>query len=280
MDGVILLNKPSGMTSFDAVRKLRRLYHEKKIGHTGTLDPEASGLMIILLGKYTKMLPYCAKDRKRYHATFSLGKASDTEDIWGTIIEEKEPGKHTEEELNEAVLKMTGTISQVPPMYSAIKKDGRKLYEYARRGIEVEREARTVEVSELTVRQTDENVFEMDACVSSGTYIRTLITDYAKQLGELAVMTSLVRTGIDHLRLEDACSFEDLENGSGLIDPLKVLDPMYEQVELVQEKKVHNGMKLSLSSHGPQIVFVDQGEPCAVYAQREDGLYHCVRGLW
>ncbi len=280
MDGVILLNKPSGMTSFDAVRKLRRMFNEKKIGHTGTLDPEASGLMIVLLGKYTKMLPYCAANRKTYHATFSLGKASDTEDAWGTFIDEKQPSSHTQEELDADAEKMSGHIMQVPPMYSAIKKDGRKLYEYARKGIEVEREPRPVEVSMLKVVQSGENEFTMDACVSSGTYIRTLIVDYAKQLGELAYMTSLVRTGIDHLSLADACTFEELETRGIFTDPLSVIDQAYERVALVNEKKVRNGMRIELQGHADQVVFVDEGQPCAVYVKEADGLYHCQRGLW
>lgn len=280
MDGVILLNKPAGITSFDAVRQLRRIFHEKKIGHTGTLDPEASGLMIILLGKYTKILPYCVSNHKRYHATFSLGKATDTEDIWGSVINEKEPSFHSEEELENACALMRGSISQIPPMYSAIKKDGRKLYEYARRGIEVEREARIVEISELEVRKTGENTFTMDACVSSGTYIRTLVVDYAAKLGELACMTSLVRNGIEHLSLDDACTFEDLENGKGFIDPLSVFDPSFKQMELVQEKKIRNGMKLQMNGTGDKILFVENNEPVAVYEKQDDGFYHCVRGLW
>lgn len=280
MDGVILLNKPSGMTSFDAIRRLRRIFHEKKAGHTGTLDPEASGLLIVLMGKYTKMLPYCASGNKVYHATFSFGKATDTEDVWGTVIQEKVPREHSQQELDEAARSMTGKIMQIPPMYSAIKKDGKKLYEYARKGIEIEREAREIEVSYLKVVRKDDNSFTMDACVSSGTYIRTLITDYAKKLDELACMTSLVRKGIDHLSLDEACSFEDLEEGKGLVSPLSVIDRKYAQVELIQEKKVRNGMKLNLEGQPDHILFVDHGEPCAVYEKQEDGLYHCQRGLW
>ena len=280
MDAVILLNKPAGITSFDAVRKCRRIFHEKKAGHTGTLDPEATGLMIILLGRYTKLLPYCAAQSKRYSATFIIGLSTDTEDIWGKLMEKRESREHTQQELDEAAMKMTGDLMQVPPMYSAIKKDGRKLYEYARKGIEVEREARPIEVYSLAVKQTGENEFTMDACVSSGTYIRTLITDYAEQLGELALMTSLVRTGIDRLKLEEACTFADLGEGRGLISPLYVLDPSYERVPLMEEKKVRNGMKLSLGGYGDKIVFVDHEEPCAVYEKQEDGLYHCQRGLW
>ena len=207
MDAVILLNKPAGMTSFDAVAKCRKIFHERKIGHTGTLDPEASGLMIILLGKYTKLLPYCVKNHKAYQATLKLGEMTDTEDIWGTVIETKTPSIHTSEEIEKAVQSLTGDILQVPPMYSALKKDGKKLYEYARQGIEIEREARPVHISSLKVEKIDETNYRMDAVVSSGTYIRTLISDFGKQLSELAIMSSLIRTKIEHLSLEDACNF-------------------------------------------------------------------------
>ena len=196
MDAVILLNKPAGMTSFDAVAKCRKIFHERKIGHTGTLDPEASGLMIILLGKYTKLLPYCVKNHKAYQATLKFGEMTDTEDVWGTVVETKTPTIHTEEEIAKAVQSLTGDILQVPPMYSALKKDGKKLYEYARQGIEIEREARPVHISSLKVEKIDELNYRMNAVVSSGTYIRTLIADFGKQLDELAIMASLVRTKI------------------------------------------------------------------------------------
>ena len=280
MDAVILLNKPSGMTSFDAVRRCRRILNEKKAGHTGTLDPEASGLMIILLGRYTKLLPYCVSGRKHYLATFSLGKKTDTEDIWGTVTAEKEFRQHTEDELESAAVQMRGHIMQVPPMYSAIKKNGTKLYELARKGIEIEREARPADIYSLEVRQTGENEFFMDAVVSSGTYIRTLITDYAALLNEYAAMTSLNRIGIEHLTLDQAVTFEDLENGRGFTDPLSVLDTAYQQVPLQYEKKVHNGMKLKLDGYSERIVFTAENEPFAVYEKRDDGLYHCLRGLW
>lgn len=280
MNGVVLLNKPSGMTSFDAVRKCGRILNERKAGHTGTLDPEAEGLMILLFGKYTKMLPFCVSDRKSYHAGFSFGIKTDTEDIWGTVTDCREPSVHSEQELQKAADRLTGKIMQVPPMYSAIKKDGRKLYEYARKGIEVEREPREVTIYSLKVAQTGENLYEMDACVSSGTYIRTLITDYAASLNELGVMTSLFRNGIGDLTADEACTFEDLENGRGLIDPLKVVDPSFELLEVTDEKKVSSGMKIRLNGHGSKIMFVKEGQPYAAYEKQEDRLYRCLRGLW
>ena len=280
MDAVILLNKPAGMTSFDAVAKCRKIFHERKIGHTGTLDPEASGLMIILLGKYTKLLPYCVKNHKAYQATLKLGEMTDTEDIWGTIINTKTPSIHTEAEIDNAVQSLTGDILQVPPMYSAIKKDGKKLYEYARQGIEIEREARPVHISTLEVEKIDETNYRMNAVVSSGTYIRTLITDFGKQLDELAIMSSLIRTKIEHLSLKDACTFEDLESGVSFLSPIQVIDPTYKIVETDRVVDIKNGKRIKLDIREPQVIFTSNGELLAAYALQEDGLYHCLRGLF
>ncbi len=280
MDAVILLNKPAGMTSFDAVAKCRKIFHERKIGHTGTLDPEASGLMIILLGKYTKLLPYCVKNHKAYQATLKLGEMTDTEDIWGTVINTKTPSIHTEAEIANAVQSLTGDILQVPPMYSALKKDGKKLYEYARQGIEIEREARPVHISSLEVEKIDETDYRMNAVVSSGTYIRTLIADFGKQLNELAIMSSLVRTKIEHLSLKDACKFEDLESGDSFLSPLLVIDPTYKIVETDQVVDIKNGKRIKLDIQDPQVIFTSKGELLAAYALQEDGLYHCLRGLF
>ena len=280
MDAVILLNKPAGMTSFDAVAKCRRIFHERKIGHTGTLDPEASGLMIILLGKYTKLLPYCVKNHKAYQATLKLGEMTDTEDIWGTIINTKTPSIHTEAEIDNAVQSLTGDILQVPPMYSALKKNGKKLYEYARQGIEIEREARPVHISTLEVEKIDETNYRMNAVVSSGTYIRTLITDFGKQLDELAIMSSLIRTKIEHLSLKDACTFEDLESGVSFLSPIQVIDPTYKIVETDRVVDIKNGKRIKLDIREPQVIFTSNGELLAAYALQEDGLYHCLRGLF
>ncbi len=280
MDAVILLNKPAGMTSFDAVAKCRRIFHERKIGHTGTLDPEASGLMIILLGKYTKLLPYCVKNHKAYQATLKLGEMTDTEDIWGTIINTKTPLIHTEAEIDNAVQSLTGDILQVPPMYSALKKDGKKLYEYARQGIEIEREARPVHISTLEVEKINETNYRMNAVVSSGTYIRTLITDFGKQLDELAIMSSLIRTKIEHLSLKDACTFEDLESGVSFLSPIQVIDPTYKIVETDRVVDIKNGKRIKLDIRDPQVIFTSNGELLAAYALQEDGLYHCLRGLF
>ena len=175
---------------------------------------------------------------------------------------------------------MTGDILQVPPMYSALKKDGKKLYEYARQGIEIEREARPVHISSLKVEKIDETNYRMDAVVSSGTYIRTLISDFGKQLNELAIMSSLIRTKIEHLSLDDACNFEDLESGKGFLSPLQVIDPSYKFVETDQVTNIKNGKRIKLDIIDPQIIFTSNGELLAAYTLQEDGLYHCLRGLF
>ena len=205
---------------------------------------------------------------------------TDTEDIWGTVIETKTPSIHTSEEIEKAVQSLTGDILQVPPMYSALKKDGKKLYEYARQGIEIEREARPVHISSLKVEKIDETNYRMDAVVSSGTYIRTLISDFGKQLNELAIMSSLIRTQIEHLSLEDACNFEDLEMGKGFLSPIQVIDPSYKFVETDQVANIKNGKRIKLDISDPQVIFTSNGELLAAYALQEDGLYHCLRGLF
>lgn len=281
MDAIILINKPKGMTSFDAVSRVRRICHERKTGHTGTLDPNASGLLIILLGRYTKFIPYCISNHKRYHAEFQMGKLTDTQDIWGQVIKESVPKQiYEEEKLEEACVPFRGTIFQIPPMYSALKKDGKRLYELAREGIEVERKPRQAEISHLEVHHLHDNFYEMDAEVSSGTYIRTLIQDYAASLGEYATMTSLVRNGIENLDLSQAVTFEQLENGEGMVDPFQVLDPEWKVMETDQETDVRNGKRIVLQTDHDQVILVHNGAILAAYRRENGNQFKCVRGLF
>lgn len=279
-NAVILLNKPAGITSFDAVRQIKKIFNTKKVGHTGTLDPEATGLMIILVGKYTKLLPYCVSNHKKYRATFCLGKKTDTEDIWGNVLEENVPNFHSSEELDLNCKKFIGDIEQIPPMYSAIKINGKKLYELARKGQTVERKPRPVHISNLKVKKMDDNNFEMIADVSSGTYIRTLISDYCVALGEIGTMTSLIRTNIEHLSLDDAASFEQLKDGKGLLNPIKILSQEYELVECEDIDRVYQGKTFKLSDHKNHIIFIKNDMILAAYEKYDDGLYHCLRGLF
>ena len=278
MDGILLLDKPAGMTSFSAVARCRKIFHEKKTGHTGTLDPEATGLMIVLLGKYTKLLPFAVKDHKHYHATIRFGIRTDTDDVFGTVIEEKAPRNISVEELQKAADAMIGEREQIPPMVSAIKQNGRKLYEYARKGIEVERKPRKVRYDSLRVFEED-GVMHLDAVVSGGTYIRTLIKDLGEAVGEYAVMASLIRTGIESLDLSDANSLEELETSPKFTEPRKIIDPSLPVLACEQEADVIHGRSILLDREDPLILFEKDGELLAAYEKREDGRYHCLRGL-
>lgn len=279
MDGILLINKPKGITSFQAVSKVKKTFHEKKTGHSGTLDPQAEGLLIIALGKYTKLLPYIAHDHKHYIATFSLGKKFDTADIWGECIEEKEYKEHSESELKQVSNHFLGNLKQIPPMYSALKKDGKKLYEYARKGIEVERKPRDITVSSISVKQIGDNSYLMDAIVSEGTYIRTLIEDYCAYMNELGYMTSLKRIGIEHLSVDDAHDLDDIDESS-MVPPLSVIDPKLDLFEVDNVKDILNGKTIKLKTDKKRVILVHGNSILACYEVRNDGYYHCVRGLF
>ena len=281
MDGILLVNKEMNMTSFDVVAKCRKLLHEKRIGHTGTLDPNATGLLVILVGIYTKMLPYCIKNHKRYHAEFSFGKRSTTEDIWGEIVEEREPKYHTVEELNEVSQSFLGKSIQIPPMYSAIKVNGKKLYEYARAGETVERPQREIEVDEFTVQCIGENLYSLDAVVSSGTYVRTLIQDYAEKLGELAVMTSLERLSIETVSVKNAYTLDDIAKGNySFSNPIDVIDPEYDVVNYEDEFTIRCGKKIKLDGVKDNVILKKDDMILAAYSKKDDGYYYAQRGLF
>ena len=210
MDGILCIDKPEGMTSFLCVAILRRLLGVKKIGHAGTLDPNATGVLPLLVGRATKTLDHLPTHDKSYTATLRFGAVSDTLDIWGTVTETGAPiPSHAAVEA--ALPAFRGEIMQIPPMTSALKKDGVRLYELARQGIEIEREARPVTIYELELLDYDESKGELTlhcAC-SKGTYIRTLCDDLGRMLGCGAVMTALRRTAAAGYSLADCVTVEE-----------------------------------------------------------------------
>lgn len=190
---IIVIDKPKGVTSFDVVRDCKRKYNTRKVGHCGTLDPMATGVLVIAMDSGTKLIQFMDKVDKEYIATATIGKKYDTGDITGEVIEESN-NEITEYSLRAAFKKFTGKIMQVPPMYSAIKIDGKKLYQYARAGIEIEVPAREVEVKEIELLSLADDKFTFKVVVSKGTYIRTLIEDIAQECGTVASMSDLRRT--------------------------------------------------------------------------------------
>lgn len=210
-DGVLIVNKHAGVTSHDIVGKIRRLYGTKKVGHTGTLDPMATGVLVVLLGRAAKACEYLTCNRKRYLATLRLGLTTDTEDTTGAVLTTSEA--IPDFDALEAVLPaFRGRILQVPPMYSALKVDGQKLVDLARRGITVERQPREIEIFALRAEKTDSPAdFRLDVTCSGGTYIRTLCADIGAKLGCGGAMASLCRSEVAAFTLAQSHTVAELE---------------------------------------------------------------------
>ena len=218
-DGIVLLNKSRGISSFKAINKLKWVIGSSKVGHAGTLDPIAEGLLIVMINNATKFSDNLMKRDKEYFVELELGYETDTYDIEGEITEKYEGNINiSDEKIIEAVNSFAGEIMQVPPMYSAIKINGEKLYELARKGIEVEREARKVKIysiREINVEHKEKCRISFYTEVSSGTYIRSLVRDIGRKLGVYATMTKLVRTKIDKYSIEESVLLEEIEEKLG-----------------------------------------------------------------
>ena len=210
MEGIIVVNKPKGITSFDVIRKLKKILKTKKIGHTGTLDPLATGVMLMCVGKATKLASDLEAKAKVYIANFDIGYATDTYDIEGKKIVENIIDV-SKEDLEQSIKKFIGNIKQVPPMYSAIKIDGNKLYHLARKGIEVERPERDITIEYINLLDFKDNKAKIETKVSKGCYIRSLIFDIGQDLGTYATMTALQRKQVGDYSLENSYSLEQIE---------------------------------------------------------------------
>ncbi len=248
MNGFVVLDKAEGMTSFRASSILRRIYNEKKTGHTGTLDPMATGVLPVALGKATRFIDFLPETDKGYIARFKLGVITDTLDITGKVLETREVNVKKED--IEAVLPdFTGELWQLPPMYSAISVGGVRLYELARKGIEIEREKRKITIYSLTLNTADcEGEYEIDVKCSKGTYIRSLIADIGEKLGCGATMTALRRTLSNGFCLADAKREEELEAlGESAVMGIDAPFMCYPGVKITekQAKRFSNGGELS-----------------------------------
>lgn len=209
--GILAINKPEGVTSHDVVNRVRRLYGTKRVGHAGTLDPLATGVLVVLVGRAAKACEYVSSDRKAYRATLRLGISTDTEDVSGEILSQSESVPDRERVIS-AAREFVGELRQIPPMYSALKVNGQKLYELARQGKTVEREARNITVYSLECEPTDrETDYILTVCCSGGTYIRTLCADIGAALGCGGVMATLERLEACGISLDECRTLEELE---------------------------------------------------------------------
>jgi tRNA pseudouridine 55 synthase len=213
-NGIINVLKPPGMTSHDVVSYIRRVYSLKRVGHAGTLDPAAAGVLPVALGQATRMLEYLTDDNKGYRVEMTLGFETDTGDDTGTIIQKCNCALPQPEEIAQMLKSFVGQIEQVPPMYSAIKIDGRKLYELAREGITVERKSRGVHIDSIKLIRIAAGRVLFDVECSKGTYIRSLCIDIGRKLGCLATMSFLVRTRVGQFDISESRTLEELACGS------------------------------------------------------------------
>ena len=254
MNGVILIHKEKDFTSFDVVAVVRKLTGQKKVGHTGTLDPNATGVLPVLLGTATKAQDIIPCHDKRYRADFRFGIATDTLDIWGKVMEQQ-PSDITEEQIEGALGSLRGEIEQLPPMYSAVSVGGKRLYQYAREGKEVERRPRKVTVYSLELISFDGAAQSgtLDIYCSNGTYIRTLIDDLAHALGTVGVMTDLVRYEACGYPLDDCMTLDELRQridsgDTSFLHSVESIFMTYDEV-VVSDKQAHrfvNGNPLDI----------------------------------
>ena len=280
MNGVLLVNKPVGITSHDLVQKARRLLKTSRIGHTGTLDPLAEGLMILTIGKATKILPFMSHYFKEYIATMQLGKRSDTLDCTGEILETREYTMPSREEIIAVLNSFLGESEQLPPMYSAKKYQGQHLYDLARNNIEVERKKQKISIREIELLDFNADSIVFRVVCSTGTYVRVLIEDIAERMGQIALMSSLKRTKIDRFDLKDAWQLSELNERIVPIDVYDVLNDHF-YYEIDDPTDVYNGKRIQLPEATADLVMITkEREILAAYEKDDDGYYYCKRGLW
>ena len=269
MNGILIVNKSDGFTSRDVVNKLSKVFNTKKIGHTGTLDPIAKGVLVVVLGKYTKLCEDLTQTYKEYIATFKLGILTDTLDITGNVIDEKSVNV-SEEEIRKVISSYKCVYDQEVPIYSSVKINGRKLYEYARNGEEVTLPKRKVDIKSIEVLEINKDIIKIKCLVSKGTYIRSLIRDIGESLNTHATMTDLIRTKQGIFDIKDSYTIEDIENGNyKLINIEDVLDLYVINNEYIKEAT--NGVKLKLDIKNKYILFKNNNEEVALY--KKDGEY-------
>ena len=287
MDGIIPLWKEKGMTSHDCVFKMRQLLETKKVGHAGTLDPNVEGVLPICIGRGTKLVDYLHERPKIYFCTVTLGCATTTEDSDGEIIERMSVNHLTNDAIDQVITHFQGEIIQIPPMYSAVKVNGKRLYEYAREGIEVERPQRRVTIFSLKrmsdiEQKEDKQTFSFVVTCSKGTYVRTLAVDIGKKLGVPAHMSQLIRLESAGYKAKDAYKLDELQDAKkqGKLDqyllPLETVVSEMPQMNLTKEeyKKVCNGMRFASSLlpsfDGEYLAMMYQKKLIAIYTYKDE----------
>ncbi len=284
MNGIVIVDKPQGWTSQDVTARLRRVYHTRRIGHGGTLDPMATGVLPVFVGRATRAVEFFEHAEKTYETVLRLGLTTDTEDISGTVLTEQEVSV-SKEELLDRLSQFRGQIQQIPPMYSALKVDGKKLYELARAGKEVQRQSRPITVHELELLSFDGENAHLRVHCSKGTYIRTLCKDIGAALGCGGCMAALRRISAGEYTISEAVPLETLLEGGTPEQYLRPVDSMFRNFPAVtltanQEKRCRNGNAFSVAmTDGTYRAYSQSGE-FLMLAKVKDGVMSTIKSFF
>ena len=278
--GILLLDKAVGTSSFQALSQVKRCFNTKKVGHCGTLDPFASGLVIACINQATKIASYLEGQEKEYIAMIVFGQQTDTGDKTGQVIKELTTSPISEVEIHEILTTFVGIRNQIPPMFSALKVDGVKLYNLARKGISIERQARSITIHELEMLEYHWPYLSIRVVCSKGTYIRVLAEEIAESLGTVGHLKELRRTRIGTFHVDNSQTQDEI-NEETLISIPQALD-FFPSITIDSELiiKVLHGMPLNLAMKDDIILLVDEANNALELYEKRNGAYYCMRGLW
>ena len=282
MDGFILIDKPSGWTSHDVCKKISRVFDKAKVGHSGTLDPFATGLLIIALNKATKALLYTNFSYKTYVATLKLGEKTQTGDLTSEVTEAKDIPILNKEDIEKVLKSFEGNSKQIPPMTSAKHFNGVKLYKYAQQGMEVERPSQDINIKYMKLISLDNDSVTFQCLVSSGTYIRVLGEDIANKLGTVGHLTSLRRIAFgekEELGVEQACTIENITTDK-IMPIINFIDLPHVELDERGKRSAIFGQNMRFKNQDKKILLTHQGEAIAIYTKVDIDEYKCERGLW
>lgn len=280
MDGVIIVNKPAGMTSHDVVNRIRKIFKTKKVGHCGTLDPDATGVLVVAVNKATKLLQFLTADNKEYIATLSLGTATDTYDASGQVTATKEYVPISDKKILACLNSFVGKQEQIPPMHSAIKVKGKKLYEYARNNETVEIPRRVITIDYIELISIVDNLVKFKVGCSKGTYIRSLCFDIAKKLDYPGHMYSLIRSKSGDFSLSDSYSLEEIENGEFEMLSMEEALSNYPKLVVDDENIIYHGKKIKSKINHQVAIYNQNNKVLAIYGPDGNGYLKNIRGLW
>ena len=284
MNGIVIVDKPQEWTSQDVTARLRRVFNTRRIGHGGTLDPMATGVLPVFVGRATRGVEFFEHAEKTYETVLRLGLTTDTEDVWGETLEEK-PVSFTEEKLTEVLESFRGEILQIPPMYSALKVNGQKLCDLARKGREVERKPRPITIHELTLLEATENTLRLRVRCSKGTYIRTLCKDIGEALGCGGCMAQLRRVTAGEYTIEEAVPLQTLLDAQNPEEYLRGVDTMFRNHPSVtltanQEKRCRNGNSFTVNLETGTYRAYSQSGAFLMLARVEDGTMSTIKSFF